>query len=175
MSFRDVFIVEIEEIYREYHDRILSYIMYKVGNREDSEDICSEVFIKIQKNIDKFDQEKGSLSRWVYVIAGNAIIDYYRSHKAQEELPEDLPEEGDIEEDILNRETLSELTEALTKLSDEERKVIVLHYYEGLSLKEIERKTGMTYGKVKLRHNSALAAMKKFIVKRAANDRFRIC
>ena len=153
--------MDIETIYTEYHDKILNYISYKVGNHEDAEDICSEVFIKIQKNLDKYEEDKASVARWIYVIAGNTIIDYYRARKTFEEVPEELPSESDLENEMLSRESLSELADALMKLSEEERKVIVLHYYEGLKLTEIEKRTGMSYGQVKLRHNSGLKALQK--------------
>ena len=155
--------MDIETIYTEYHDKILNYISYKVGNHEDAEDICSEVFIKIQKNLDKYEEDKASVARWIYVIAGNTIIDYYRARKTFEEVPEELPSEIDLENEMLSRESLSELADALMKLSEEERKVIVLHYYEGLKLTEIEKRTGMSYGQVKLRHNSGLKALQKYL------------
>ncbi len=155
--------MDIETIYREYHDRILNYISFKVGNHEDAEDICSEVFIKIQKNLDKYEEDKASVARWIYVIAGNTIIDYYRARKTFEEVPEELPSDSDLENEMLSKESLSELADALMKLSEEERTVIVLHYYEGLKLTEIEKRTGMSYGQVKLRHNSGLKTLQKYL------------
>ncbi len=155
--------MDIETIYREYHDKLLSYIRYKVNNEEDAEDICSEVFIKVQKNLHKYEEEKASVARWIYVIAGNTIIDYYRSRKVNEEIPEDLPSESDLEDATLNRITCGNLASALKELSEEERLVIILHYYEDMSLKDIERKTGLSYGQVKIRHNSALKVLRKLL------------
>lgn len=155
--------MDMEQVYREYHEKILSYIKYKVANPEDAEDICSEVFIKVQKNLEKYEEEKASLARWIYVITGNTIIDYYRSRKVNEEIPEELPSEEDIESSYISLESIQELTEALKKLSEEERTVIILHYYEGMKFTDIEKKTGLSYGQVKLRHNSALKALRKLV------------
>ena len=155
--------MDIEQVYREYHDKLLSYIRYKVNNPEDAEDICSEVFIKVQKNLDKYEAEKASVARWIYVIAGNTLIDYYRSRKVNEEIPEDLPSESDLEDSTLNRITLEGLAKAMKELSEEERLVIVLHYYEDMSLKDIERESGLSYGQVKIRHNSALKVLRKLL------------
>ncbi len=155
--------MDMESIYREYHDKLFSFISYKVGNREDAEDILSEVFLKIQKNLDKYEESKASFARWIYVIAGNTIIDFYRSRKPSEEIPEDLPTEEDLEDKALNRLTLSNLRNALLELSEEERLIIVLHYYEDMSLKDIEKKTGLSYGQVKIRHNNALKVLRKFL------------
>ncbi len=155
--------MDMESIYREYHDKLLSYIRYKVNNEEDAEDICSEVFIKVQKNLDRYEEQKASVARWIYVIAGNTIIDYYRSRKVSEEIPEDLPSESDLEDSVLSRLTVNNLTAALKELSEEERLVIVLHYYEDMSLKDIERETGLSYGQVKIRHNNALKVLRKLL------------
>ena len=161
-------IMNIEDIYKEYHDKVLSYIRGKVGNAEDAEDICSDVFLKIQNKLDEYDQEKAAVSTWVYTIARYSIIDYYRTHKTSEEIPEELSSDYEIDSSLLRRETLEELAEALKKLSEEERLVIILHYYHNMSLKDIEKETDMSYGQVKLRHNSALSEMKKFFSKKSA-------
>jgi signal transduction histidine kinase len=50
-----------------------------------------------------------------------------------------------------------------SELSEEEKLIIVLHYYEDMSLKDIERKTGLSYGQVKIRHNNALKVLRKLL------------
>ncbi len=166
--------MDIEAIYREYHDKVLNFIRSKVNIPEDAEDICSDVFIKVQSYLGGYNSEKASLSTWIFTIARNTIIDYYRTHKTTEEIPEELSSDFQVDSELLNRETLNELADALKKLSDEERMVIVLHYYEGLKLREIEARTGLSYGQVKIRHNSALKAMKEFFTKKAAKGGFSI-
>ncbi len=155
----------IEEIYKEYHDKVMAYIRNRINNYEDAEDLCAEVFLKIQQRYDDYDKEKAALSTWIYAITRNAVIDHYRVNRISEELPEDIASEEAIDTDIIRKETLGELADALLQLSEEERTVIVLHYYEGLTLKQIEAKTGLSYGKVKLRHNSAIDKMKIFFRK----------
>ena len=166
--------MDIEAVYREYHDKILYYIRGKVSNQEDAEDICSDVFLKLQKKSAEYDENKAAVSTWIYTIARNAVIDFYRCNHVGEEIPEELASDEDIDEDILKKETLSELADALMNLSEEERAVIVRHYYEGLSLKEIETRTGLSYGQVKLRHNSALKELEKFFNKKTARGGFRL-
>ncbi|MBO5552139.1 MAG: sigma-70 family RNA polymerase sigma factor [Lachnospiraceae bacterium] len=160
--------MKIEDIYRDYHDKVLNYIRGKVGNAEDAEDICSDVFLKVQNKLDEYDQEKAAVSTWVYTIARNSIIDHYRTHRVSEEIPEELSSDYEIDGSLLQRETLMELAEALKKLSEEERLVIIMHYYQNMSLKDIEKATDMSYGQVKLRHNSALNEMNKFFSKKTA-------
>ncbi|MBQ9550597.1 MAG: RNA polymerase sigma factor [Lachnospiraceae bacterium] len=158
--------MDIETIYRDYHDKVLNFIRSKVNSPEDAEDICSDVFIKVQNYLGGYDSRKASISTWIFTIARNTVIDFYRTHKTSEEIPEELSSDFEVDSELLNRETLSEIAEAINKLSDEERTVIVLHYYEGLKLREIEARTGLSYGQVKIRHNSALKAMKEFFSKK---------
>lgn len=170
--------MDLETIYNDYHDKLFYYIKTKVTSIEDAEDICSEVFIKVQKKLVDYDSEKAGVSTWIYTIARNSVIDYYRTHKDADELTDEMSatlssgEETDAA--LLNRETLEELAAALQKLSDEERTVIVLHYYEELSLADIEKQTGLSYGQVKLRHNSALKKMERFLSGRGGIDAFRL-
>ncbi len=169
--------MDIETIYKEYHDKVLSYIKSKVNNREDAEDLTAEVFLKVQKKLADYDEDKAGVSTWIYTIARNSVIDFYRVSKPTEELPDELSEEiaSDDETDspVLRRETLQELADALNKLSDEEKAVIIFRYYDGLSLTDIQKKMGLSYGQIKLRHNSALKEMKKLLSKNGSGGIIR--
>ncbi len=166
--------MDIESVYRDYHEKVLIYLKSKVPSPEDAEDLCSDVFIKVQKKLDGYDSEKASIATWIFTIARNTVIDHYRKYRAPEEIPEDLASDFQVDESLLRQESLSELAEALKKLSDEERSIIILHYYEGLSLKEIETKTGLSYGQVKIRHNNALKEMNIFFSNLSARPGFSI-
>jgi len=173
--------MDIEEIYREYGNKVKAYIRSRVNNPSDAEDLASEVFLKVQKKMADYTKEKGAVSTWIYTIAHNTVIDFYRANKVMESIdeeregeltPSQLISEDNADSDLLNKETLSELAEAMDELSDEEKMVIVYRYYDGLSLREIADKTGLSYGQAKLRHGSALKTMKKFFLKKAAGGRF---
>lgn len=170
--------MDIEEVYNEYHDKVLGYIRSKVNNKEDAEDLCADVFLKVQKKLVEYDSEKAGVSTWIYTIARNSVIDFYRGSHVTEELPDELSEEiasdDETDSELLRRETLVELAEALKKLSEEERAIIIYRYYDGLSLTDIQKKTGLSYGQVKLRHNAALKQMRKFFSKKTSGRLFTI-
>ncbi len=170
--------MDLESVYNEYHSKVLSYVRGKVNNSEDAEDITADVFLKIQKKLEDYDEEKAAVSTWVYTIARNSVIDFYRCNRTTDELPDELSDElaseDETDSSLLRRETLQELGDALKKLCAEERSIIILHYYDGLSLTEIQKKMGLSYGQVKLRHNSALKEMRKFFSKKAADGKFSI-
>ncbi len=166
--------MDIEAIYKEYGNKVRAYISSRVSNASDVDDLQSEVFLKIQNKASAYEEEKAAVSTWIYTITHNAVIDYYRRSRVTESIdavtegeltPSQLIVADETDRELLKRETLKELAEALKTLSDEERQVIVYHYYDGLTLQEISKKIGFSYGQVKLRHASALKVMNRFFTK----------
>ena len=147
---------DMTAIYNEYHDRVMGYIYARLRSKADAEDVCQDVFMKVHSKLDCFDSGKASISTWIFSITRNSVIDFYRRKKPFGELNESLPEDGAIDDALLNDETLEELAEALAALPLQLRKIVVLHYYDGLPLTEIAKKMNLSYGAVKLRHAKAL-------------------
>ena len=152
---------EQELLYTEYHDRVLGYIRARVSNREDAEDLCADVFEKALRASDGYDAARAAPGTWLYAITRNAVIDYFRKTRPQDELPEDLADDELPEDDILRSELLDALAAALEALPDELTDIIVLRYYDRLPLTEVALRLGMSYGAVKLRHQKALALLKR--------------
>ena len=69
----------MNELYKQYYSKLLAFINSKVQNKHDAQDILSEVFIKIYKNIDKLDSDE-KITSWIYTITRNTIIDFYRKN-----------------------------------------------------------------------------------------------
>ncbi len=148
------------EIYESYHTKVQNFIYSKVNDMYLAEDICSDVFIKVYEKYDRFDDSKSSLSTWIFTIARNTLIDYYRTRHVHEEVPEDMALDSNVEEEVLNNEMLDGLATALEKLDERERDLIILHYYSGLKLNEIADKLDISYSYVKLLHKKALVELK---------------
>lgn len=151
------------EIYNQYHDKVQWFLLEKVGDKYLAEDLCSDVFVKVLDKIDSFDESKASLSTWIFTIARNTLIDYYRGRKVFEEMPEEIVDTSDIDEEICNNETLSELANALEKLDERERDIVILRYYSGATLKEIAEKLNISYAYVKILHNKAIGDLKSYM------------
>ena len=93
---------DIEQIYTEYRDRVMGYIYARLRSRADAEDLCQDVFEKVNMKLDSFDSGKASISTWIYSITRNSVIDFYRRSHPHEEIDENAIEEGDeaIEENV---------------------------------------------------------------------------
>lgn len=150
------------DIYSSYYKKELSYLNGKVNDSFLAEEICSDVFLKVFEKLDTFDETKASVSTWIFTITRNTLTDYFRTRRVFSEIPEDLPAESDIEEAYCQEEMLETLADALESLSERERDLIILHYYSGKTLKETAEQMGISYAYVKILHNKALAAMKRY-------------
>ena len=87
-----------EAIYRDYHGKVSGYIRSKINSPQDAEDITANVFLKVYEKLDSFDESKASLSTWIFTIARNTLIDYYRGRKVFEEVSEEMSVSDDIDE-----------------------------------------------------------------------------
>lgn len=151
------------ELYEQYHGRILSYMRARLGAVPQAEDLCSEVFVKVCESIGSFDEDKSSLSTWIYTIARNTLTDYYRTRRVWEEIPETMEDGNSVEDDLCNAESLELLANALEALDERGRDIIIGRYYKGMSLRELSERMDISYAYIKTLHNKALASMKKFL------------
>ncbi len=152
-----------EQVFQNYSKKIMSYIRPRINNPADAEDLHATIFTKIFEKFASFDQTKASVSTWVYTIARNTLIDFFRTRKIYDELGDEDIVEEDAFQGILDEETLQELTDALKKLPQRERDLIILHYYNNMQLKEIALKLHMSYSNCKLVHNKALMKLHQYL------------
>lgn len=151
---------DLETLYIQYHGKVMGYLRARIRNLADAEDLCADIFEKVQRKLGDFDPSKASVSTWIFTITRNTVIDHYRRNKHLEELDENLSDDTEVDESLLNNETLSELAGALQRLPEEMRDIIVLRYYDGKPLTEVAQLMGLSYGAVKLRHQAALAKLR---------------
>lgn len=152
-----------DRVYRDYADKVKYYILGKVTNEADAEDLHSIIFQKIFDKIDTYDEKKASVSTWVYTITHNTVCDYFKTKKNIVSLEDDVLAADENLDNICKKETLDELADALLKLKEKERQIIVLVFYNDMTIKEAAAKIGMSYSNAKIVHASALAKLKDFL------------
>lgn len=150
-----------EAIYADYYAKVRRYIAGKVGDPQETDDLTGDVFVKIYDRLDRFDETKASVSTWVYTIARNTVIDYYRTRRTHAELPESLAAPDGMETALAARDTLDRLAAALEALDERRRDIVILRYYQGLTLRQIAQRMDISYSYAKLLHTGALAELKK--------------
>ena len=152
-----------EQLYEAYREKVSAYVLGKVGHIQDAEDLISTVFLKIYQNTDRFDPSRAKLSTWIYSITRNTVIDYFRTRKIYCELDEMTLWEDPISESLEAEELLEQLYQALAKLTERQRDLIILRYYTGKTLKEISVSLGMSYINTKITHKKALGSLQKLL------------
>ena len=152
---------DLDRIYTEYSGKVMGYIRARIRSSAEAEDLHSEVFEKILKKIEEFDPSKASLNTWIFTITRNTVIDSFRRKRPSEELDENISDDTEVDEELLQTESLSELAAALRSMPQQLTDIIVLRYYDGKPLTEIAEIMGLSYGAVKLRHQNALALLRE--------------
>lgn len=149
-------------IYDSYINKIYKFIYYKTNHTETAEDLTSKVFFKALKNISKFDPET-NFNSWIYRIARNIVIDYYRLKKEESNIDDfyDLDDGEDIEIDFDNKRKIEEVKKYLSNLKTEQREIIILRVWEGLSYKEIAEITGKSEESLKMMFSRVIKKLRK--------------
>lgn len=154
---------EKDSVYREYNRKVFFYLRGKGLSEDDAEDLCANVFVKFYENAASFDSSKASPSTLIYRIAHNTLIDFWRTRKQHSELDEEIAYKDETLDNILTEETLTELGQALMRLEDRERALVVLVYYDNKTLKEAAEILKMSYSNAKIVMKKALAELKDFM------------
>lgn len=133
-------------LYDKHVKAIYRFIYYKTHHKETAEDLTSTTFIKALDNFNSFQSEKGNFSAWLYRIARNTVIDFYRTKKSNLNIEDvwDLSGDEDIERDICMTKQLEDVKEYLKTLKAEQREIIILRVWEDLSYRKISQITGKT-------------------------------
>jgi len=134
-------------LYDRYIDKIYKFVFLKTSSKEVSEDITQDVFMSAIKNITKFKIDaNSSVQAWIYKIASNKVIDYYKTNKETGEIWDYL-EMWVIEnfwENLDNKEKLKEVFEYLKNYKKEHREIFILRIWDDLSYAEISQITGQS-------------------------------
>lgn len=161
----------LEDLVNKYVSQIYNFVYKNVGSPADAEDITQDVFIKVWKNIKKFDQKK-SFKPWIFQIARNTCIDFLRKKKSipfsrfDDENGKNILVENFSAPNANIIEVLSDkkvLATAIQGLNEKEQKIIELRHNEDLSFKEIAKIFQESINTVKSRYRRTLANMKKNI------------
>jgi RNA polymerase sigma-70 factor (TIGR02952 family) len=140
-------------LYEEYLQMIFRYVSYRVGDRTTAEDLTSDIFSKALAGFSRFDAEKASFSTWIYSIARNTVIDYYRKRDKEQKLQSKVKTETSAieespEEEVSRSEEISKLKECISRLSPTEQELISLKFSGEMTNREIARLTGLSESNV---------------------------
>ncbi len=165
----------IEEWVEKYSKSLRSWLTPRMKSREDVEDLMQEIFIACYRHQDEFDPQRCPEKAWIFIIAKNMLVSYYRSSKNNDSLDAMMEAEGSavepvdeaasqVAQTIENRSMVAEL---LGQLDERSRNVIILRFFKGMDHQAIADCLGLTAGNVRVIQKRALEKMQKMM---AANE-----
>lgn len=149
-----------EEIYRRYTRPVLGLALRRLGDRGRAEDALQEAFAAVWRSAATYDRTRGRGGAWLYTVARNAIVDGARRRpEPPVETPEEPSNESGPDEQAEAAWLSWRVHAALEHLPEQERPVIELAYWGGLSQSEIAERLDVPLGTVKTRTRSALGRL----------------
>lgn len=158
-----------DELYQKHHHDVFQFLFYMVRNKEHAEDLVQEVYIRVFKSYQKF-EGKSSEKTWLFSIARNVAIDFFRKQKGWKERILDkfdwstnqVMDEYPIPEEItVQKEEIKWIYKCLEFCTIDQRTVIILRYLQDLSIAETAHVLGWTESKVKTTQHRSLKVLKK--------------
>jgi RNA polymerase sigma factor (sigma-70 family) len=157
-----------QELYDGLAPVVLGYL--RANNAPDPEDVLSEAFLQVARDIATFDGDEGGFRSWVFTIAHHRLIDA-RRHAARRpvdlspEPPEPSARADDAADEALARIGVEEVHRVLAELSDDQRAVLLLRVLADMSVEDVARTVGKRPGAVKALQRRGLAAVKRELAK----------
>lgn len=156
------------ELYDRYEARIYSYIYRRTGNESLAEDLTAQVFLKMLEAIRSDKAWHSSFSGWLYRIAHNAVIDYYRQRDRQQQvsLEDTLTATASDHNPVIMAESsldAERLRIAISRLTEEQAEVITLRFLEGYSISEVAEMLDKTEGSIKALQYRAVTTLRQLL------------
>jgi RNA polymerase sigma-70 factor (ECF subfamily) len=156
----------LTQLYEENFDRIYRYIVLKIGDRTEAEDMTQQVFLNALKSISSFKWKGMPFSAWLFRIAHNQMVDYFRKKSRQATVPldESLAAGGSDPRQVAERKLeIEQLAQATKRLTPAQQEVISLRFAGEMSVAEVARVMGRSVGAVKALQHSAIVALRKVL------------
>ena len=153
-------------LYNEYYDRIARYILVRLGERTEAEDLAGEVFLKALESLESYKERGIPMRAWLFKIAHNLVVDYIRRAVKRKTIPIDNVEVIDESDPQAQAETniqLARLASALNQLNPAQRQVIELRFFGGLTSEETGRILDKSSGAVREMQSAAIKHLRKLM------------
>lgn len=153
------------ELYDKYFPKIYRFIFLKVSKRPDAEDLSHQVFLSAWRNIHTYESRGFPFSSWLYRIAHNSVIDFYRTRRDHLDIElvsaERMSTDPEMERIFDEGEEVSLVKKMLGRLREDEQTVLIMRFVEELSNKEIAQALDKSEGAVRVMQHRALKQLRK--------------
>ena len=126
------------KLYDQFQPELLRYLAHRLRNRELAEDLTQQVFVKAWQAMPRYEQRSVPFKAWLYRIAHNQLVDYFRTHRQTVDLHAiEAAAEADVEGQAIAGDQRRRLQAALLRLSEDHRQVLVLRFLMEQSAAEV--------------------------------------
>lgn len=155
-----------DQLYEFYLPKIYGYLLNRTADKDLAEDITSQTFIKAMTKIKTYKDQGKTFGAWLYGIAHNNLIDYFRKHKAGTIFDmNQLESESSAERSAEQSETKLVVLKAMSDLPEQYQEILSLRFFEELSNEEIAEIIGSKKENVALKVHRSLKALQKILKK----------
>ena len=154
--------IAMADLYDRYSGIVYGVALRVLGNTTAAEDVLQEVFLQLWRNPQAFDADRGRLPAWLAVIARNRAIDHLRKRPPEDDIEDLAISTGvNLENTTAQRLAVDKVRGVLAQLPAEQRRLLELAFFEGMTHSEIAAKTGEALGTIKTRIRTGLLALRK--------------
>lgn len=164
----DEYLLLFEDFYEEYHDETYRYILKKIGNPENADDLVSEIFVYCYEHFSDYDPAKAPIGVWLHVVTKSRLLNYYRDHKISppasldDLLLEEPSARNTMDKTIEIMDLREKIAAALTTLSPIQKQLIILRYFQDMSTAQMALETGLTPANVRTILSRALDKIERY-------------
>ena len=155
------------KLYENHFDRIYRYVVMKIGNQTEAEDMTQRVFIRAYESIGSYKSQGVPFSAWLYRIAHNQMVDFVRKESKKPTVPldETMPILGNSDpvHEVEVKIELEKVVAASKHLTQSQREVISLRFGGGLSIAEVAQTMKKSEGAIKALQHSAVQSLRKVL------------
>jgi RNA polymerase sigma-70 factor (ECF subfamily) len=156
------------QLYETHFDKIFRYVVLKIRNQTEAEDMTQQVFVKAYESIGSYQPQGVPFTAWLFRIAHNQMVDYVRKESKKPTVPldESLPimDDSDLEHDVKIKIEMEKVVLATKQLTKAQREVISLRFAGGLSITEAARTMRKSEGAIKALQHSAILSLRKTLL-----------
>jgi len=156
--------ISFKKIYEEYFDRVYTFLLRRVRHKEEAKDLTQDIFVKVYKNWKQLEQAEQT-SAYLFSIARNTLIDYYRKSLAKDslQLDETLETRADpfMSDQGFSEEQVKMLYQSIELLPEQRREIIKLKKLQGYSTEEIAEQLSISKRTVENQIYRAMTTLRK--------------
>ena len=149
-----------EKLVRRYYAQVIRFCSWQCNNPDLSEDLTQETFFKVFKSLDQY-KKRGHFKAWLFCVARSVCMDELRKRRIEYVPDYDICEIGDEYDCIKHVEDENEIRELLSRLSNEQKEALILHYMDGFSFREMGDILNIPYRTAQSRVNLAIKTLRQ--------------